>query len=276
MPLANAQPPARRLGQLTWALRSLWWAPDPSAGTTVVPAEREFFGGLHWLIARYAPANPDTLVLAAKGGHNEEMHNQNDVGAVIVHLGGESIVADPGRGRYTRAYFGPGRYDHLVNSSHGHATPVVNGLAQLAGREHRAELVEHRSTGTGDEMVLEMRAAYPAEADLVSLRRRVGLRRDVPGGLVELEDSARFATGEGTLESVLITFGEVDVLDEEVVLRGAGGALRATYDPQTVRADVHLESGVDLAEGPTDVRRVVFGWPAPRREGTIRLRLSPA
>ena len=48
-------------------------------------------------------------MLAAKGGHNGEMHNQNDVGNLIVHAFGESLVADLGRGRYTRAYFGPAR-----------------------------------------------------------------------------------------------------------------------------------------------------------------------
>ncbi|HEV8637386.1 MAG TPA: heparinase II/III family protein [Chloroflexota bacterium] len=275
MALANAQPPERRRDQLTWGLRALWWAPDPTAATTVVPARHDFFRGMHWMIARQDPTDPAALVLAAKGGHNQEMHNQNDVGAVIVHLGEESIVADPGRGRYSQAYFGPRRYEHFVNSSRGHSVPVVNGLAQLAGREHRAELLEHRATDAEDVMALEMRDAYPAEADLASLRRTVALRRAPRHGLVELEDVARFATRPGTLESALITFGAVELGDGAVVLATDRAALRVEYDPAAVEARVEEVPGVDLAEGPTDMRRVAFAWRQPARQGAISLRLAP-
>lgn len=275
LPLANGQPPGPRQSQLTWGLRGLFWKPDPAAGTTVVPARRDFFRGMQWLLARYDPADPDALVLAAKGGHNQEMHNQNDVGAVIVHLAGESLVADPGRGRYTQAYFGPRRYEHLVNSSLGHATPAPNGCAQLPGKERRAELLEYEATDAADVMTLELRAAYPAEADLASLRRTVALRRVPPRGEVILEDVAHFRSGPGTLESVLITFGAVEVAPGAVTLRGARGALRVTYDPAALTVQVEAAPGVDLAEGPADLARVRFGWRESAREGSIRLRLVP-
>ncbi len=263
MALANGQSPGPRQGQLAWALRGLFWTPDRDAGTTVVPARRDFFRGMHWLIARQDPADPGALVLAAKGGHNQEMHNQNDIGAVIVHLAGESLVADPGRGRYNQAYFGPQRYEHLVNSSLGHATPVPNGQAQLAGREHRAELLAHRATEAEDMMALELRDAYPAEADLASLRRTVALRRDAPRGEVILEDVAQFQTRPGTLESVLITFGQAEIGDGIVTLRGERGALTVAYDPPDLTVRAEPAPQVDLAEGPADLTRVRFAWPEP-------------
>jgi hypothetical protein len=275
MALANAQAP-RRTAQLSWALRSLFWAPDPAAGATVVPGRHDFFGGMHWLLARRDPADPDGLVVAAKGGHNQEMHNQNDVGAVIVHLGGESIVADPGRGRYTRDYFGPNRYEYFVNSSRGHSTPVVNGLVQLPGRQYRAELIDHRASDGEDAMVIEMKDAYPAEADLATLRRTVVLRRESPRGAVEIEDVARFATRPGVLESALVTFGQVDAGEGAVTLRGRRAALRVEYDPAGIEARVEEVPRVDLAEGPTDLRRVAFVWRQPAQEGRIRLRLTPS
>lgn len=276
MALANGQSPGPRQGQLAWGLRELFWTPDRDAGTTVVPARSDFFRGMHWLIARQDPADPDALVLAAKGGHNQEMHNQNDVGAVIVHLAGESLVADPGRGRYNQAYFGPQRYEHLVNSSLGHATPVPNGQAQLAGREHRAELLAHRATEAEDMMALELRDAYPAEADLASLRRTVALRRAPPGGEVLLEDVAQFQTSPGTFESVLITFGRAEIGDGAVTLRGARGTLTVAYDPPDLTVLTEPTPQVDLAEGPADLTRVRFAWPEPAWEGSIRLRITPA
>ena len=72
------------------------------------------------------------------------MHNQNDVGNVIVHTDGESVISDIGRGRYTKAYFGSERYEHIANSSRGHSVPVPNGQEQLPGGEHGARLLEHR------------------------------------------------------------------------------------------------------------------------------------
>jgi hypothetical protein len=227
------------------------------------------------MVARYNPRDPDALVLAAKGGHNGEMHNQNDVGNVIVHLSGESVIPDIGRGRYTRAYFGPERYQYLVNSSLGHSVPVPNGQAQLPGREHGAVLLDHRTDEALDLLSIEMKDAYPAEADLASLRRSVAMHRDGPRGWVELSDVVRFASGPGQLQSVLTTFGQVEISSSSVLLRGERGALRVEFDPAVVVPSVEVVADVDLAEGAADVRRVLLAFPQPVKEGTIRLRIDP-
>ncbi|GAB4515804.1 MAG: heparinase II/III family protein [Anaerolineae bacterium] len=275
MQLAAEQPANRREQQLTWGLRSLFWAPDKQVTGRFVPARHDWFSGMMWMIARYDPQDPDALVLAAKGGHNGEMHNQNDVGNVIVHVKGESVIADIGRGRYTKAYFGPERYDHLVNSSFGHSVPIPNGQAQRAGREYAAVLLDHNADADQDRLQLELKGAYPPEADLASLRRTVALHRDPPAGWVELVDEVRFASGPGMLESVLTTFGQVDIGAEEATIRGERGALRVAFDPQAVHVRVETEKDVDLAEGPRDVQRIIFSFAEKRQEGTIRLRITP-
>jgi len=196
------------------------------------------------------------------------MHNQNDVGAFIVHWRGQSLVAELGRGRYTRAYFGPERYQLLVNSSLGHSVPVVNGHPQPAGRAWEAELLARAD----DALALELRAAYPAEADLASLRRTIALHRDGPHGWVSLEDEVRFATRPGQLESPLMTFHGVAVEPGAVLI---DGRLRVEHDPASVEARVEEIAAVDLAEGPTDVRRVVFRLREPARAAAIRLRMTP-
>lgn len=275
MQLAAEQPANRREQQLTWGLRSLFWAPDKQVTGRFVPARHDWFSGMMWMIARYDPQDPDALVLAAKGGHNGEMHNQNDVGNVIVHVKGESVIADIGRGRYTKAYFGPERYDHLVNSSIGHSVPIPNGQAQRAGREYAAVLLDHSADADQDRLQLELKGAYPPEADLASLRRTVALHRDPPAGWVELVDEVRFASEPGMLESVLTTFGQVDIGAEEATIRGERGALLVAFDPQAVHVRVETEKDVDLAEGPRDVQRLIFSLAEKRQEGTIRLRIMP-
>lgn len=272
--LARREGPVRRQRELTWALRDLFWRVD-SPSAPFVPARQDFFRGLQWLIARHDPADPDALVLAAKGGHNQEMHNQNDVGNVIVHVRGESLVADLGRGRYTRDYFGARRYEHLANSSLGHSVPVVNGRLQSAGREYAAVLLEQIDSPELSSLDLDLTGAYPAAADLASLRRTVALHREPPGGWVSLEDRVRFASRPGTIESVLTTFVSVEIGDASVLLRGARGALRVDFDPAVVAPRLEVVPDVDLAEGRTTVNRLVFGLRAPALDATLSLRLTP-
>jgi hypothetical protein len=273
--LVSEQPGGgERERELTWALRELFWRPE-RAERRFVPARHDWFGGMMWMVSRQEPEDPGALVLATKGGHNGEMHNQNDVGNVIVHTDGESVISDIGRGRYTKAYFGSQRYEHIANSSRGHSVPVPNGQEQLPGGKHGARLLEHEAAAHADLASFELRHAYPPEADLDSLQRTVVLRRDEPDASVELTDEVRFATGPGTFESVLTTFGEADVSRDSVLLRGVRGILRIYFDPEVVEPRVETLEDVDLAEGPAVVRRVVFAFPEPAREGSIRLRIEP-
>jgi len=275
MQLAREQPEGGRGGQLPWALRNLLWRVEPEPPGRFVPAKRDWFSGMMWMFARHNPDDPDALVLAAKGGHNGEMHNQNDVGSLIVRYRQESLIAELGRGRYTKAYFGPQRYEHLVNSSLGHSTPVPNGKAQLPGKEHGATLVERRADDSVDAMTIEMRGAYPPEADLGSLRRTVALHRDTPEGWVELEDVAVFSSGPGMLESALLTFSDVETTEGQVTITGQRGRLRVTYDASRIVTRVDVHEGLDLSTGPTDARRIVFALREPQKEGTIALRIEP-
>jgi hypothetical protein len=197
------------------------------------------------------------------------------VGAIIVQVNGESVIADPGRGRYTRAYFGPERYDHFVNMSAGHSVPVPNGQAQRTGKDYGAAVLEHRSDDEADVLALELQGAYGPEADLQSLRRVVTLHR-ATRPWVELVDTARFASGPGQLASVLITFGEVESQAEAMILRGERGTLRVAFDADAVVPRVEEVREVDLASGLATIRRIVFTWRQPAQEGEIRLRIEPA
>ena len=273
--LVSEQPGGgERERELTWALRDLFWCPERVEGP-FFPDRHDWFGGMMWMVSRQDPEDPGALVLATKGGHNGEMHNQNDVGNVIVHTDAESVISDIGRGRYTKAYFGPERYEYIANSSRGHSVPVPNGQEQRSGGQHGARLLEHRTDHYSDLAEFELRDAYPPEADLDSLKRTVILRRGESGARVELTDEVRFATGPGTFESVLTTFGEAEASPDSVLLLGVRGALRAFFDPEVVVPRIETIEDVDLAEGPADVRRVIFALSEPAREGSVRLLIEP-
>ncbi len=273
--VARAQPAHRYSQSLIWGLRGLFWQPSDQIEGRFVPNRHDWFSEMAWMVARYDPENPDALVLAAKGGHNGEMHNQNDVGNFIVHLNGESLIPDIGRGRYTKEYFGPRRYEHLANSSLGHSVPVPNGQAQAPGKAHGAQLLLHETGTLADRMQIDMAGAYPAEADLDSLRRTVTLHRVAPRGWVEVIDRVRFRSGPGTFESVLTTFAEVEIEAGAVLLRGERCAVRVRFS-EGVTPRYEVVENVDMGRGPRDVGRVILRLGEPAREATVRLQIEPA
>lgn len=256
---------ADRIG-LDWLLRDLFWTPAaPAAAADVEPflAERDLLEDVQWLVAR-----GDELAVAVKGGHNNEMHNQNDVGSVIVHLDGESVVADIGAGRSSGQYFGATRYDHLATSSIGHSVPLAGGVTQGTGAGFRAELLDHGD----DRIVLELAGAYPPEAGLTSLLREVRLDRG-PDRVV-LRDRIRCAGAPVAVASHLMTFGEATVDGDAVVLTGTRASLRVGYDGSAVAASVERIAGADLFDGRRDVTRVAFVPRQPSAEVEIELSMT--
>lgn len=278
MRLANSQhaaPPHRNHSPLPWKLRELFWRPDPAFDRPAIPARHDWYPEMQWMIARFDPADPDALVLAVKGGHNDEMHNQNDVGTIIVHHNRVSLVADLGRGRYTRQYFSDRRYEVFVNTSLAHSVPVPNGCAQPPGRAYAARVLDHRADHSSHRLCLELKDAYPPEADLATLTRTVTLHREAPRGWIELIDDVTFQTADGTFESVLITFGGAAIGPDTVRIEDGGAALDVQFDPATVTARAEAVRDVDLATGPRDITRVIFALASPARTGRVRLRMIP-
>lgn len=88
-----------------------------------------------WMIWK----NQDGNGFAAKGGHNDENHNHNDVGHFLCAWQGELLLTDLGAGEYTKDYFHEGRYDILCNRSLGHSVPLINDCEQCAGSAYRAD-----------------------------------------------------------------------------------------------------------------------------------------
>jgi hypothetical protein len=278
MRLANIQhavTPHRNHSPLLWKLRELFWRPDQAFHQPVIPAQHDWYPEMQWMIARFDPTDPNALVLAVKGGHNDEMHNQNDVGNFIVHVNQTSMIADIGRGRYTRKYFmGEFRYDFLVNSSLGHSLPVPNGCAQLPGEEYAAQVLDHEADDMLDRLVLELKNAYPPAANLASLKRTVTLHRAAPPGWIELVDEVAFDSDPGTFESVLTTFGQVEIGSDAVRIEENDTVLMVRYDPAVVIARKELVEDVDLATGPCDVTRIIFASPSAVNSEAIRLMLT--
>ena len=107
------------------------------------------------------------MYLAAKGGHNGESHNHNDVGTFLLYTDGQPRVIDLGNCVYTAKTFGPDRYTLMNTRSCNHNVPLIGAMEQAAGREHAATGVTSDCHG----LRLDIAAAYPKEAGVCRLCR---------------------------------------------------------------------------------------------------------
>lgn len=84
--------------------------------------------GIHWGDGR--DADGPAVGVAAKGGHNGESHNHNDLGTFVLEAEGEEPLADLGAGEYTagsehRQDHGPGGPPHGQAPPHALETTII-------------------------------------------------------------------------------------------------------------------------------------------------------
>lgn len=261
--------------QFCWPLRQFAW-PLPDAAAPAVPGPHDWYDEMGWMISRLDPQDPQSLRLAAKGGHNDEMHNQNDVGSFMVVAGGKVVLTDPGRGRYSKAYFGPERYQNLFASSRGHSVPVINGFEQATGRAHGACVIVHEHGDERDRLQLDMTSAYPEEASLGTLTRNLVLDRTVPGGRILLEDSFAFSGGAGSFQSVLVTSMSAEAENGMIRIGAAPAGVSVRYDASALDVTFEKHERAEKQYQPAiDLTRVVFTPRHKARDGQLALEISP-
>jgi hypothetical protein len=257
---------ADRPYRLPMTLRNLlWWdgrtpAPQP-AGDAVLPDAE---------VVRLVAATPAgaPVILALKAGHNAEHHNQNDVGSFILHIGGENLLVDPGRGLYDRFYFGPTRYDNVFASSYGHSVPRVGGRQQAPGREHAGRLVAVEASGPVKSATAELAGAYPVEG--LTLTRTWRLAET--GGVL-LEDRI---DSLDEVEEAFVTWGEVTADGATAVVRAGEQAVTVTIEsPGSAIWSVEvLDEASRANRKPAVLKRLAFTVPAGAM--SARVRLTPA
>lgn len=146
----------------------LWFDPAVAVAADAETSTSCWLPQSQWLTAR---RQADSLTadlavgFAAKAGHNEEPHNQNDVGSFLLVVGDDIFLDDFGAGLYDRGYFGPERYSYLVNRSAGHSVPILDGREQAEGKHRRASAVVRVIEGTTETLTMDLAPAYPAADD---------------------------------------------------------------------------------------------------------------
>lgn len=119
--------------------------------------------------------------LSAKGGHNGESHNHNDVGSFLLYLDGVPAVVDAGNLIYTAKTFSEARYEIWNTRTKYHNLPLIGGCEQLAGEQYRAEAARPLPEG----MTVSLASAYDPAAEVTAFERTLTLDAD---GVMTLTD----------------------------------------------------------------------------------------
>ncbi|NLC47254.1 MAG: hypothetical protein GX766_08955, partial [Firmicutes bacterium] len=178
---------------------------------------------LQVMAAREQPGSSKGLYLAAKGGHNDESHNHNDVGQFLVYIDGKPVLIDPGVEDYTAKTFSSRRYEIWTMQSAYHNLPIINGCMQEAGRGYRATAADYNAQAEQAELSLNLEAAYPKAAGVGRYQRYFRLKRTAPP-FVEITDDLKLQKEQNTLAfNYLTPLVPKKEADGSVTLSGAAG-----------------------------------------------------
>jgi hypothetical protein len=142
------------------------------------PLLRDFWlPDLEVMGARSKEGSAEGFYIAAKGGHNAESHNHNDVGNFIVYHDGLPVLIDVGVETYTAKTFSDRRYEIWTMQSAYHNLPTINGVVQKDGREFSASDINYRADKNSVFFGLDISQAYPPEAGVKSWKRSITFER---------------------------------------------------------------------------------------------------
>ncbi|MBP1596938.1 MAG: hypothetical protein H6Q05_2315 [Acidobacteria bacterium] len=276
---APVDPPLQMSGvsrALLGPLMEIFWVP---ADTQVLPIRvptTSWIPSIQMLVARESSTEPQTgLLLAARGGHNAESHNHNDVGHFVVFLDGRPGIIDVGRETYTAQTFSGNRYDLWFTRGSAHNAPLVNGFEQKDGREYQATRVEFLDQASSQRLSMNLERAYPAEAGIESLRRDLLFLRGA-NAQVQVRDNWTLSRSPSNMRYVFYTAAPVEQLQPgRLAVLSGQRRLLFEFDPpgMAVRLEPVTVADETLRRNWGDrLYRIILEYQGPGASGAIQFR----
>ena len=126
--------------------------------------------------------NKSGWFVGAKGGHNNESHNHNDIGSFILYIDNTPVFVDAGVETYSKKTFSAERYTIWTMQSDYHNLPVINGTSQAPGEEFKAKDVSCDLKKLS--FSADISGAYTPAAECNSWKRSYSLKE----GSLEISD----------------------------------------------------------------------------------------
>ena len=238
--------------------------------------------GIQVMTARCTEGTTKGFFLAAKGGHNAESHNHNDVGNFIVYRDGRPILIDAGVETYSRKTFSSQRYEIWTMQSAYHNLPTIDGVMQSPGRQFAARDVRYEANDDRAELQLDIAGAYSKQANIKSWLRTICLHR---GKDIAITENYTLEKPAEEITLTLLTPCQVSVQKEgQLLLETADGAepgpsVRVVFDGgrlQPVLETIPIEDGRLRSVWPGQLTRILLKAETPALQDRWTVRIEPA
>ncbi len=202
---------------------------EPLVGTCWLPQSQ-------FLVVRDKEGSKNGFFFAAKGGHNDESHNHNDVGTFILYYNGLPVLIDVGVGTYTRQTFSSARYQIWTMQSGYHNLPVINAVDQKNGRKFASKDVMFKSSAKKADFSLDIAEAYPPEAAVKTWERSYVLNKRKS---FEITDHYVLNENKGGTSLRFMTSCRASIVKPGVIrLAGDGFSLDMIYNEKVITAEI--------------------------------------
>lgn len=237
---------------------------------------------LQVMIARDKGGTTKGFFVAAKGGHNDESHNHNDIGNYVVYYDGQPLLIDVGRGTYTAKTFSSKRYEIWYNRSDYHNVPTINGETQPPGAQFKASNVAYKGDNSFSQLSLDISKSYPEKAGVNSWQRSIRLNR---GKNIEVSDVISLKKGSNLTQHLMTCYPADVVTPGKLVIHyapkdGAAKDFVITYNPGQLQPAVEKipltaaeDKGIIEKWGDT-IYRINFTVIAPKTADTIKFMIA--
>ena len=196
----------------------------------------------------------EVFSLAVKAGDNNDSHNHNDVGSLILYKNGRPILVDIGVESYTQKTFSADRYSLWTLQSGYHNLPAIEGMDQQAGADYcAAQVVTSMNQNGSSSISMEISGAYPLPARTCSYHRSVVLDKTADCiTLIDRTDSRNVILNFITYEEPCVTGNTIQVGSAGLTFSGASLAavetlpitdqrLRVAWDHDLYRIRLQME-----------------------------------
>jgi hypothetical protein len=218
--------------------------------------------------ARDKAGSSEGFFFAAKGGHNAESHNHNDLGSCVLYFNGKPCLVDIGRETYTAKTFSSRRYEIWTMQSQYHNLPKINGIDQKEGREFVATNSNFKADAKKAVFSTDIFNAYPESANVKKWVRTYTLER---GKKFVINDNWELSqiTGEPTTLN-FVTSNKVSEKEPGILLlEGDGFTLEMKYNSKALSPKIEVTDITDsgLKRYWDTITRIVFTINNPKTTG---------
>ena len=248
--------------------------PQPDSLPAYPLVKQSWLDGIQVLTARETEGSSDGLFVAAKGGHNGESHNHNDIGSFIVALDGQPVLIDAGVEEYTKKTFSPDRYDIWTMQSAYHNLPTINGMQQSPGAGFHASDVSAELADDHAALRLDIADAWSKDAGIERWTRTIRLDRGADA-CISISDNYALTDDPESIVLTLMAASGVDVSRPgELRLEGPKRPLLVDYDADLWRVETERIPIDDARMTPVwcdSITRILLHARAPTRTGIFHL-----